>query len=238
SVGSNGLMHEGIISTQLGLPGKPALAEELMVERDIKLADYTQSKLHFTGISSARSLELIKNAKEKGIQVTCSVTPYHLLFTEDDLKSYDTNLKVNPPLRGKEDRDALAEGVKSGLIDAICSHHLPQDIDHKTVEFEYAENGMNILQITYSLLKKALPGIKEETIVNLLSKKPREIFGFAPVTVQKDQPAQLTLFNPEAEFTFTKSRNRSKSVNNPFLDSNFIGAAIGIINGKQVYLNS
>ena len=131
SIGSSGLINEGIISTQLGLPGKPAMAEELMVARDIKLARYSNSRLHFTGISSAKSVEYIQRAKQSGISITCSVTPYHLVFCDEDLQQYDTNLKVNPPVRTSKDRAALLAALVDGTIDCIASHHIPHHIDNK-----------------------------------------------------------------------------------------------------------
>ena len=123
SISAAGLMNEGLISTQLGLPGMPAIAEELIIARDIELAEYTDSALHFTGISTAKSVELIKAAKNKGLKITCSVTPYHLFFCDEDLQSYNTNLKVNPPLRNREDMMALRDAVLNGDIDCIASHH-------------------------------------------------------------------------------------------------------------------
>ena len=136
SIGAHGLMNEGIISTQMGLPGIPALAEEIMVKRDLDLLRYTQSKLHITGISTAKSLQLIQDARNEGWKVTCSVTPYHLLFCDEDLQEYDTRLKVNPPLRKASDRAALRQGILDGTIDCIATHHLPQHSDQKTCEFE------------------------------------------------------------------------------------------------------
>ncbi|HEY4338304.1 MAG TPA: dihydroorotase, partial [Puia sp.] len=173
TVGANGLMHEGIVSTRLGLPGKPMMAEELMVARDIKLARYTESRLHFTGVTSPRSLDYIRRAKESGLAVSCSVTPYHLFFTDADLTEYDTNLKVYPPLRDLATVEALRKAVLEGVVDAISAHHQPHEFDSKVVEFEYARPGMSGLETAYAVLRTAVPGLSAERTVELLSSGPR-----------------------------------------------------------------
>ncbi|HSR40143.1 MAG TPA: dihydroorotase, partial [Phnomibacter sp.] len=157
ALSKNGLMHEGITSTQLGLPGKPALAETLLLNRDIELLRYTGSKLHVTGISTAASIDLVRRAKAEGLQLTCSITPYHLNFCDEDLVNYDTNLKVNPPLRTRADMEALKAAVLDGTIDCIASHHQPHEYDSKVCEFEYAKYGMEGLESCVGAVKKALP---------------------------------------------------------------------------------
>ena len=238
SVGINGLMHEGIISTQLGLPGKPMMAEELSVARDIKLARYAGSKLHFTGVTSPRSLEYIRRAKEAGLQVTCSVSPYHLYFTDADLLQYDTNLKVYPPLRTAGDRDALKKAVSDGTIDCIASHHMPHEYDSKVLEFEYAKFGMTGLETTYAVLKKSMPSVSEQKWVEMLSIRPRVIFDLPVPQLNKNTACNLTLFDPTGMWTFDDTCVKSKSRNTPFLNSTFTGKVIGIINGEQILIKS
>jgi len=237
SIGQHGLINEGIISTRLGLPGIPAIAEELIVARDIKLARYADSKLHFTGVTTAKSLEYIKRAKDAGLNVTCSVTPYHLYFCDEDIATYDTNLKVNPPLRSKADRQALRDAVKSGWVDCVASHHLPQDWDNKVCEFEYAKNGMIGLQTTYAALLTAIPELSSEAIAKLLSINARNIFNLEQATIKEGANAQLTLFNPKGNTLLTKENNKSKSANSPFFNQQLNGAVTGIINKGNIFIN-
>src|SRR5258706_305822 len=187
-------MNEGITSKKLGLPGKPAIAEELLIARDIELVKYTGSKIHFTGISTKRSLELISQAKKDGLKATCSVTPYHIFFCDEDLATYDTNLKVDPPLRTKEDMLALREGVKNGLIDFIASHHQPQDWDCKTCEFEYAKNGMTGLESLFGVI--GICNIKIADFVKMQSEQIRKIFNMPVPEIKEGTKANLTLFIP------------------------------------------
>jgi dihydroorotase len=235
NIGSKGLINEGEISTRLGLPGKPALSEELMIARDIELARYTNSKIHFTGISTKKSLELIAAAKKENLNVTCSVTPYHLFFCEDDLQNYDTNLKVNPPLRTKEDREALRNGVKNGTIDFIASHHQPQDWDHKVCEFEYAKNGMEGLESVFGAA--GICGISAEGFVKMQTENIRKIFNLPVPSIAEGETANFTFFDPANEYLFEEKDIFSKCKNNAFTGRKLKGKVIGIINKDKLFLN-
>ncbi len=233
SIAANGLMHEGIISTQMGLPGLPAVAEELMVKRDIDLLRYTNSKLHITGVSSATTIELIRAAKKEGLAISCSVTPTHLFYCDEDMTTYNTNLKVIPPVRTKADRDALRAAVVDGTIDCIASHHAPQDWDHKVCEFEYAEFGNIGLQTTYATIEQTVPNLKPEQISNLLSGNARQIFGLPVVSIEVGQTAELTVFNRKGTTTLTSNNNKSKSSNSAFMDMSLNGVVIATVHNKQ-----
>lgn len=235
TIGSHGLMNEGETSTRLGLQGKPSLSEELMIARDIELVRYTNSKIHFTGISTKKSLELISNAKKEGLHVTCSVTPYHLYFCDEDLSDYDTNLKVNPPLRTKSDREALREGIKNGVIDFIASHHQPQDWDHKVCEFEYAKNGMEGLESVFGTA--GICGISTDTFIKMQTENIRRIFNLQVPVVAEGENANITLFIPDEEYFLDKKDIFSRCINNAFIGKKLKGKAIGIINGDKLFLS-
>ena len=235
SIGTYGLMNEGEISTKLGLQGKPALSEELMIARDIEILRYTNSKIHFTGISTQKSLELIAAAKREKLNISCSVTPYHLFFCDEDLQDYDTNLKVNPPLRTKKDRDALRKGIKSGTVDFIASHHQPQDWDHKVCEFQYAKNGMETLESVFGAA--GICGISTETFVKMQTENIRRVFNLPSTSIAEGQKANLTLFIPGEEYLFEEKNILSKSKNNAFINKKLKGKVIGIINKDNLFLN-
>jgi len=234
TIAANGLMHEGIISTQMGLPGLPAVAEELMVKRDIDLLRYTNSKLHITGVSSATTVDLIRAAKKEGLAISCSVTPTHLFFCDEDMTTYNTNLKVIPPVRTKADRDALRAAVVDGTIDCIASHHAPHDWDHKVCEFEYAEFGNIGLQTTYAALEQTVPGLKPDQISNLLSVNARQIFGLPGVSIEEGQAAELTIFNRTETTTLTPEKNKSKSSNSAFMNQPLTGKVMATIHNNQL----
>jgi dihydroorotase len=237
SIGAGGLINEGVISTRLGLPGIPALAEEVIIKRDLDLLRYTQSKLHITGISTKNSLALIGAAKKEGLNVSCSVTPYHLFFCEEDMQTYDTNLKVSPPLRSKEDMLALREAVADGSVDCIASHHMPQDWDNKVCEFEYAKNGMTGLETSFAVINHLLPELTGEKIVQLFSGNARKIFGLPATHIAEGNVAELTLFTRSGTTLISKSQLRTKSSNTPFLDRELDGKILGIIHKGKLTLN-
>jgi dihydroorotase len=238
SVGAHGLMHEGVVSTQLGLSGKPVLAEELLIARDIKLARYAGSRLHFTGVTSPKSLAYIQRAKDAGIQVTCSVTPYHLFFADSDIIQYDTNLKVYPPLRPKDTVSELRKAVENGVIDCIATHHFPHETDSKVVEFETAAFGMIGLETCYAALKTVLPNVKESQWAELLSLNARKIFGLDIPVVQKDSPAIVTIYQPSAQIKVNETFFRSRSRNSAFIGKELTGKVIGIVNKEKVFLTN
>ena len=233
SISAHGLVNEGIVSTKMGLPGKPAIAEELMIMRDIELLKYTGSKLHITGISTRKSVELIAAAKKAGLQITCSATPYHSYFSDEDLAGYDTNLKVNPPLRNQDDKTAIREALNNGTIDCIASHHIPLNWDDKTCEFEYAKYGMTGLENVFSVFNSIF--INLEHLINNLTIHPRNIFGLPMPRIEENAEACLTFFQPEETYTLEASQIRSKARNNPFIGKQLEGKVVGIFNkGKFV----
>ena len=229
SIGQFGLMHEGIVSTQLGLPGIPALAEELMIARDIKLARYAGSKLHFAGVSMPKSIEYINRAKDAGLQVSCSVTPYHLFFCDEDLAQYDTNLKVNPPLRTRTDMMALRDAVRKGWVDCIASFHIPQNWDNKTCEFEYAKHGMTGLQTAFATVQTAVPELSDGQLASLFSVNARNIFNLPSAVIAEGNAAELTIFSRQGTTTLNTTTNKSKSANSPFFNKPLNGMVQGTI---------
>jgi len=238
SLASGGLMNEGIVSTGLGMAGIPALAESIMVHRDIELLRYTGSKLHITGVSTTESLEMIRKAKTEGLAITCSVTPYHLALTDESLTGYDSAFKVSPPLRTEADRMALIAGLNDGTIDCIATHHRPHEWDAKAKEFEYASDGMAVQENAFNILWDTLKEyISIERLVEAMTIMPRVIFGLETQEITKGHKAVMTIFTTSGNNTLAKKEVRSASHNNPFIGKKLGGKVLGIINNDQFHLN-
>jgi len=233
TIAAGGQMNEGVMSTSLGLKGLPALAEELMVQRDLSLLEYSESRLHIHLISTAKSVELVRAAKQAGLRVSCSVAVANLCFSEEKLAEFDSNWKIVPPLRNKTDADALLMGLADGTIDFICSNHSPWHEEAKNLEFTYAEFGMIGLETAFSLCRTFLD--KKLTInelVEKLSLAPRRVLGLPIPKIAKGERAELTVFDPDLEWVLEAKNIRSKSSNTPFIGQKFKGKVLGVFSGK------
>lgn len=226
-------VHEGEVSTLLGMKGIPSLAEELMVARDLYLAEYTESRIHFSTISTERSVDLIREAKKKGLQVTCDVAVHHLLLTDEALMGFDSQYKVKPPLRTQKDVKALLRGLKDGTIDAIVSQHTPHEVEFKNVEFEVAEYGMISLQTAFAIALKA--GLTAEMIVQKMALNPRKILNVEVPVIAEGQKANLVVFDTDTEWTYDKFNNRSKSYNSPFIGQKLTGSILLTYNNNKLF---
>ncbi len=224
-----GVVNEGRASTALGMSGWPALAEELEIWRDIELARLTGCALHIAHISTARGLELVRRAKEEGLPVTCEVTPHHLFLTDDCIDdTYNTNLKMNPPLRTREDAAALRKGIVDGSIDCVVTDHAPHAAHEKDCEFEIASFGIIGLETALPLMLDRLvrPHIMSwERLVECMAVNPRKVLRLAPVTLQAGSPASLTLIDPNREIVVTPAWIESRSKNSAWLGERFFGCA-------------
>ena len=235
ALSEGGLMHEGPVSTKLGMSGIPSLAETILLHRDIELLRYTGSRLHVTGVSSAEGVAMIRAAKAEGLNITCSVTPYHLALNDESLNTYNSLYKVNPPIRSEADRQALIAGLKDGTIDCIASHHRPQEWDAKAKEFEYASDGMNIQEVAFSIAYQAVGDkVPLARLIDAIAVKPREIFGLATGVFSKDSNADITLFAVDTEYKADKMV--SLSANNPFADTTFNSKVLGIVSNHKTTL--
>lgn len=237
SISNDGKMNEGITSTSLGLEGIPGLAEELMVMRNISIAEYTNAPIHIANVSTQKSVELIRAAKSKKIQVTASVTAYNLALDDSILTGFDSNYKLDPPLRTKADIESLHKGLQDGTIDVITTDHRPQNIESKEIEFAHAANGMIGLETAFGLLNTHKKKIKLETLITALTSGPRTVLKLKQPSIEKGEPACITLFDPAKEWKYEQKHIQSKSRNTPFIDTLFKGKVIGIIHKKQYSLN-
>ncbi|MBU1095058.1 MAG: dihydroorotase [Bacteroidetes bacterium] len=238
---ADGAMNESLVSTQLGLPSIPTVAEDITVSRDILMAEYLNKAVHIAHISSKRSIELVREAKARGVKVTAEVTPHHFTLTDDNLKTYDTNYKMNPPLRGKADLEAVIEGLKDGTIDCIASDHAPHSIEEKEMEFIYAPNGILGLESQLGLTLSELVNKNHLTLSDLvykLSINPRRILNINVPSIKEGEKANLTIFDPHNIWTVNVSAFKSKSKNSPFDKRLLTGKPVAVINkGKMFYEN-
>ena len=224
-VATKGVMNENITSTRLGLKGLPALAEELQIVRDLFILEYTGGKLHIPTISTKKSVELIRDAKSKKLDVSCSVAIHNLLYTDEKLIDFDTNFKVNPPLRLASDSQALIEGLKDGTIDMVTSDHNPINIEYKKIEFDYAKNGTIGLESAFGALNSLFSTKKT---IQLLT-KGKERFGVENSIIKIGHLAHLSLFNPTKSYIFESKHICSKSKNSLFVGTKLKGVVYGII---------
>ncbi|MCO6479166.1 MAG: dihydroorotase [Phaeodactylibacter sp.] len=234
-IGGHGQMHEGEVSTSLGLPGIPALAEELMARRDLHLLEYTESRLHLSNLSTAGAVQMVREAKKRGLNVTASVAVMNLAFDDGALSGFDSNYKLMPPLRSPEDREALRQGVLDGTIDAISANHIPLEEELKKKEFTYADFGATGLEVLYAICKTYLSDwLSDELIVEKLAIGPRRIFGLPLPSVAEGQPANLTVFAPGQLWAYSRDKVRSRSFNSPLLDKELTGRPVAVINNGQL----
>jgi dihydroorotase len=233
NIKGNGVANEGVVSTRLGLKGIPNLSEELQIVRNLFLLEYTGGKLHIPTISTAKSVELIKEAKAKGLKVSCSAAVHHLVLTDEQLENFDTRYKVSPPLRTDADRNALIAGILDNTIDMICTDHNPIDIEHKKMEFDLAKNGTIGLESAFGSLTTVLP--LEKIIEKLTAGKT--FFGIENQIIAEGEEANLSLFTPEGKSTFGKENILSKSKNSAFLGQEQQGKVYGIIHQGKLVLN-
>jgi dihydroorotase len=236
-------MHEGKISTRLGLDATPGIAEEVMIARDILLAQFTGGHIHVAHISTAKAVDLVRQAKADGINITTEVCAHHMDLTDREIerRNFDTNCKMHPPLRTQEDVEAMLEGLADGTIDVICTDHAPHAIEEKEVEFTYAPNGIIGLETAWSVtVKKLLKSNKMDLreVLKKLVENPRKILNIDIPKIKEGKPANLTIFNTDEQWSYSEKQVRSKSKNSPYLDSEMSGRALAIYNKGQFVENS
>jgi dihydroorotase len=242
SLDDRGTMNEGMYSTQLGLPGMPTVAEDIIVARDILLAEYTGARVHIAHLSSARSVELIRWAKQRGVPVTCEVTPHHFTLTDEAvaLSSYDTNTKMNPPLRSQSDVEAMIAGLQDGTIDVIATDHAPHSIEEKEAEYAVAPFGIVGLEtalgvIITRLMKKNLLSLRDA--IAKVTAAPRRVLNLPAVQIKEGQPANFVLFSTNKTWQVDKTKFCSKSRNTPFDKWELTGKVFAVYNKQRLWVN-
>ncbi|MGC9518038.1 MAG: dihydroorotase [Desulfuromonadaceae bacterium] len=236
SIKNGGVMNEGPLSTELGLAGNPWVSEAASVARDIMLAELTGAHLHVCHISSRRTVELIRAAKQRGVRVTCEVTPHHFTLTEEAVRGYEVNAKVGPPLRTAEDVAAMKEGLRDGTIDAIATDHAPHHIDDKNMEFTYAAFGMigleTALPLALCLVDEGVLSLQE--VIALLSWKPARTLGIPRGTLAVGAVADVAILDPERTWEVTRPNIKSRSFNTPFENQTMKGRAVMTLRDGKV----
>jgi len=229
-------IHEGTVSTSLGLKASPVLSEVLAVERDLRLAEYAEGRLLVHNISSAESVEKLKAFKSKNVY--CSVPYLNLCKTDQSIASFDVNYKTCPPLRSEGDREALVNGIRKNVIDIISSNHVPLEEELKKKEFVYADAGATGLQTCFSALCSFAKDISIKKMVKCLALNPRHIFGLGIPAIEEGAEANLCLFDPEAEWELNETNNFSLSRNSPFWNQKLNGKVIAVIKARQNHINN
>jgi dihydroorotase len=232
-----GQMHEGLNSTMLGLKGLPRIAEDITVSKNLELLGYAGGKLHFSRISSGKAVDLIRVAKKK-LKVSCDITAYQPLFDDSYLQGFDTNYKVNPPLREKTDNDALIKGLKDGTIDVICSGHIPQDEESKNIEFDLADFGIINLQTFGANLASLSKSVDWEILIEKVTTNPRRLLGMDVTPLEPGQPANITLFDPNKVWNLNERTNLSKSKNSPWLGKEVKGKTAAVFNNGKTWIDA
>jgi len=238
NLSGKGVMNEGIVSTELGLAGIPCASEDVMVSRDITVAELTGARLHICHVSTAGSVRLIRAAKKRGVKVTAEVAPHHFILTDEAVSQYDTNAKMNPPLRGKKDREAILVGLKDGTLDAIATDHAPHSEDEKKVEFDIAPFGIIGLETALPLsLKLVQDGVLTiNQMISKLTDAPSEILKLGKGTLKIGSAADVAVWDPEKEITVDREKFHSKAKNCPFHGWKLNGSVLyTIVNGEVVY---
>jgi dihydroorotase len=233
-----GQMHEGETSTSLGLKGMPRIAEEIAVRKNLELLEYAGGRLHFSRISTARTVDLIRSAKKKGMKVSCDVVGYQPLLDDSYLEDFDTNYKLNPPLREKTDNDALLKGLKDGTIDVLSSGHLPQDDESKLLEFDHADFGITNLQTFASQLTQLSKWVDVEDLIAKVTTAPRLILQLPVPVIEVDEKANLTLFDPNREWRLDEKTNFSKAKNSPWWGQELKGKAVAVFNNNKQWIDA
>lgn len=239
SIAGNAQVNESAVTMQSGLKGVPAIAEEIQIARNLQLAEYSNAHIHFSTISTAGSVALIREAKKKKIKVTADVAAHQLLLTDELVQTFDSNYKVKPPLRSSKDIDALIEGINDGTIDAICSDHSPQNAELKQVEFDLADDGIIGLQTAFCVASKATTGkITFQKLIESFTTKPSNIIGKPINKIAVDEKADLVLIDMNHPYTFTEEMILSKSKNSPFIGEKFTARIIGVFANGKHHINS